>query len=188
MPCANRWHEGVHPPGSGSSCRSFGADACCPALTWTTRPRYWTSWTVWLILPDVNVLVYALRDASSYHTECRSWLDDLMHGDEAFGMSELVLSGFVRIVTHPRIFDPPTKLADALDFVAALRSAPGYTVTRPGPRHWDIFANLCRHARARGSLVSDAYLAALAIESGSEWTTTDGDFARFSGLRWRRPF
>jgi predicted nucleic acid-binding protein len=69
-----------------------------------------------------------------------------------------------------------------------VRSGGGAVRVEPGPRHWDIFARLCTQNRARGNLVPDAYLAALAIESGSEWITTDGDYARFPGLNWRRPF
>lgn len=99
----------------------------------------------------------------------------------------MVLSSFLRIVTHPRIFREPDTLEDALAFVAELRSGETYTEAAPAVRHWDIFTALCRTANARGNLVADAYLAALAIESGSTWVTTDRDFARFSGLRWRHP-
>ncbi len=102
-------------------------------------------------------------------------------------MSELVLSGFLRVVTHPRVFDPPAPITDALGFCAAVRNQPNCTSLAPGPRHWDIFTDLCREAGAKGNLVPDAYLAALAIESGSEWITTDRDFSRFPGLRWRHP-
>ncbi|MEJ7803133.1 MAG: PIN domain-containing protein, partial [Candidatus Limnocylindria bacterium] len=75
----------------------------------------------------------------------------------------------------------------ALKFTDALRSQPTATVLAPGPRHWQIFGRLCREAGAKGNLVADAYHAALAIESGSEWITTDRDFSRFAGLRWRHP-
>lgn len=98
-----------------------------------------------------------------------------------------MLSGFLRIVTHPRVFSPPTPLRAALDFAEALRDQPNCVVLAPGPRHWEIFTGLCLQADARGNLVPDAYLAALAIESGSEWITTDRDYARFPGLRWRHP-
>ncbi len=102
-------------------------------------------------------------------------------------MSDIVLSGFVRVVTHPRVFAPPVPLAEALDFADALRAQPNAVGVSPGPRHWQIFERLCRDADARGNLVADPYLAALAIEPGSEWVTTDQDFARFQGLRWRHP-
>jgi toxin-antitoxin system PIN domain toxin len=98
------------------------------------------------------------------------------------------LSGFLRIVTHPRIFKPPTPLDIAVDFVAALRSQPNCVLLAPGPRHWTIFLQLCRSAQAHGNLIPDAYIAALAIESGSELISTDRDFSRFAGLQWRPPF
>jgi toxin-antitoxin system PIN domain toxin len=102
-------------------------------------------------------------------------------------VADLVLAGFLRVVTHPRVFATPSPLEDALDFVARLRAQPGCVVLAPGPRHWEVFTRLCRVAGAKGNLVPDAYLAALAIETGSEWITTDRDYARFAGLRWRHP-
>jgi hypothetical protein len=110
-----------------------------------------------------------------------------MQSDAAYGMSDLVLSGFLRVVTHPRVFRDPSPLDVALAFAAEVRDHPNSIAVSPGERHWDIFTRLCRVAGARGSLVPDAYLAALAIESGAEWVTTDRDYARFPGLRWRHP-
>jgi toxin-antitoxin system PIN domain toxin len=98
-----------------------------------------------------------------------------------------VLSGFLRVVSHPRVFSPPTPIAEALAFAEALRGQPNCAVLSPGPRHWEIFTRLCRVAGVKGNLVADAYLAALAIETGSEWLTTDRDYARFPALRWRHP-
>ena len=141
-----------------------------------------------MVLPDVNVLVYAHRSDAAHHQGCRQWLESVLGSDQAFGVSELVLSGFVRVVTHPAVFHPPSTLAQALAFVNEVRSPEHAVPVVPGPRHWDIFEKLCREADARGNLVADAYLAALAIETGSEWISTDGDYARFPGLKWRRPF
>jgi hypothetical protein len=93
----------------------------------------------------------------------------------------------VRVVSHPRIFAPPTPTAVALDFADALRDQPNAVVLAAGERHWGIFSRLCREAGVKGNLVPDAYLAALAIESGSDWITTDRDYARFAGLRWHHP-
>jgi uncharacterized protein len=101
---------------------------------------------------------------------------------------DLVLSGFIRVVTHPRVFDPPTSLDTALDFADVLRTRSNCVVIQPGPRHWGIFERLCHESRAKGNLVADAYLAALAIESGCEWVTTDRDYSHFSGLSVRSPF
>jgi len=141
-----------------------------------------------MLLLDVNVLVYAYREDTPDHRRFKDWLESLVNGDEPYGMSDLVLSGFLRIVTHPSIFNPPSPIEDALAFVEQIRSQPNCIVMSPGPRHWQIFAGICQTNGIRGNLVPDAYLAALAMESGSEWISTDGDYARFSGLRWRRPF
>ena len=141
-----------------------------------------------MILPDVNVLVYVHREDAPDHHAFSRWWEVQIASDEAIGMSDLVLSGFLRIVTHPRIFDPPTPLETALQFVEEVRSLPNYVTVSPGPRHWDIFTRLSRTAKAKGNLIPDAYFASLAIESGSEWITADRDYARFPGLRWRHPF
>jgi uncharacterized protein len=138
-------------------------------------------------LVDVNVLVYAFRKDSPRHDDYASWLQELVGGDRPFGIPNLVLNGFLRIVTHPRVFTVPTPIDEALVFVEKLRESPMYVSAAPGPRHWSIFADLCRTAGVRGNLVPDAYLAAIAIESGSEWITTDHDYSRFSGLKWRLP-
>jgi len=140
-----------------------------------------------MVLIDVNVLVYAHRRDSLNHIAYRRWLEECITSDQAYGMSDLVLSGFLRIVTHPRIFKLPTGWEDALRFAAQVRSQPNCVVATPGARHWEIFTRLRRAAGVKGNLVSDAYLAALAIESGSEWITTDRDYSRFPGLRWRHP-
>ena len=140
-----------------------------------------------MVLPDVNVLVAAYRDDASEHASCRPWLKAVLGGDEAFAISDLVLSGFLRIVTHPRIFRRPSPPDEALSFANVIRKQPHCIPVSPGPRHWEIFTRLYRDADTRGSLIPDAYFAALAIEAGCEWITFDGDFARFEGLRWSRP-
>jgi uncharacterized protein len=140
-----------------------------------------------VILSDVNILVHAFREDAPRHLEFRRWLEDTINADASYGVADLALSGFLRVVTHARVFDPPASLADALAFADAVRSQPNCTIIAPGPRHWGIFTGLCRRASARGNLVPDAYLAALAIESGCEWITTDRDYSRFPGLRWRHP-
>lgn len=140
-----------------------------------------------MILPDVNVLVYAFRADAEGHAPMVRWLEEAVSLDEPFGMSDLVLSGFLRIVTHSRVFREPAPLGSALLFAEALRGRENCVPVSPGPRHWEIFERLCRSGRAHGNLAPDAYLAALAIESGCEWITTDRDYARFPGLRWRHP-
>ncbi|MET0852748.1 MAG: type II toxin-antitoxin system VapC family toxin [Candidatus Rokuibacteriota bacterium] len=140
-----------------------------------------------MVLLDVNVLVYAHRRDSRRHRDYLGWLQDLIESDRAYGVSDLVLSGFLRLVTHPRVFRPPSAMADALAFARQLREQPNCTPITPGPRHWDIFFRLCEAADVKGNLVPDAFLAALAIESGSEWITADRDYHRFPGLRVRHP-
>jgi toxin-antitoxin system PIN domain toxin len=141
-----------------------------------------------MILIDVNVLIYAHREASSNHQAYKKWLLEVINSPTAYGLSELVLSGFVRIVTHPKIFNPPSTIEQAFAFVEQIKNRPNCVIIKPEARHWEIFAELCDTAQAQGNLVADAYLAALAIESGSEWITCDRDFARFAGLKWRTPF
>lgn len=140
-----------------------------------------------MILPDVNVLIYAHRGEVRDHARYRAWLEETVSSDSAFGLSDLVLSWFVRIVTHPRIFNPPSPLSDALDFVDALTEQPNRVPVAPGPNHWAIFRRLVAETGAQGNRIPDAWLAALAIEYGCEWITADRDFARFPGLRWRHP-
>jgi uncharacterized protein len=140
-----------------------------------------------VILCDVNVLVYAFDETSPHHDRYSSWLADLMSGEQLYRASDLVLSGFLRIVTNPRIFNRPASMDDALEFTDRIRHDPACLQVRPGPRHWGIFTRLCREAGVRGDLVPDAYLAALAIESGAELASADRGFARFPNLRWRHP-
>lgn len=140
-----------------------------------------------MTLCDVNVLVYSHRRDAVDHERYRDWLLGAMESELPFGVSALVLSALVRIVTHPRIFREPSSLAAALSFCADVRGRPGCVMISPGPGHWRIFSELCESVEARGNAVPDAYLAALAIESGCEWITTDRSFARFPGLRTRHP-
>jgi len=140
-----------------------------------------------VLLPDVNILVYAHREDSSEHLKSLQWLESLINSDEAFAMSELVFSGFLRIVTHPKIFNPPSSIEDALSFTEQIRNQPNCVIVFPQNRHWEIFTKLCVEANAKGNLIADAYHAALTIETGSTWITTDRDFSRFPGLRWSAP-
>jgi toxin-antitoxin system PIN domain toxin len=141
-----------------------------------------------VILPDVNVLIYAFRSDSAGHSNYKRWLGEVVNGVGAFGIAPQVLSSVVRICTHPRIFKQPSDLHETLAFCAVILECPNATLILPQERHWSIFQTLCVTSKATGNLVADAWLAALAIESGCEWVTTDGDFGRFSGLTWRNPF
>jgi hypothetical protein len=138
-------------------------------------------------LIDVNVLVYAFRDASPDHAAYKKWLETLVNSNKPFGVPDLVLSGFLRVVTHPKIFSPPSTLVEALEFTDALRGAPTRVPVAPGPGHWNIFVQLCRMAKARGNLIADAFLAALAIEWGAVLVSTDKDYTRFPSLQCKHP-
>lgn len=139
-----------------------------------------------MVMPDVNILVYAHREETREHKRYAQWVTEMANGPEPFALSEPVLQGFLRIVTNPRIFDPPSAMREAFRFIDSLVTRPGCLVTRPGSEHWNIFRRLCEERDLRGKLVADAAHAALAIETGCEWITADTDFARFAPpLRWR---
>lgn len=141
-----------------------------------------------MLLPDVNVLIYAhFEDVVSEHREYARWVTQLATGPEPFALSVLVLSGFIRVATNSRIFDRPATLETALDFVSSLTERPTARIVGPGPDHWSIFERLCREANATGKLVADAQHAAVAVEHGCTMVSADSDFSRFLGLRWQHP-
>jgi len=140
-----------------------------------------------MILPDVNVLIYAFRSDTSQHAVCKPWLDNIILGDAQFGMSPFVLSAVVRITTNPRIFRQPSALEETFLFCNSLLSQPHCDSVMPGERHWEIFSHLAQATRTRGPKISDTWLAALAIEKGCTWITCDRDYARFPGLNWLEP-
>jgi len=140
-----------------------------------------------VIVPDVNVLIYAFRADQPDHGRYREWLIGALTADEPVALPGPVLSGFMRVVTNPRVFACATPPGEAAHFVAALRAAPGAVTPRIDDSHVDTFLRLCVEVNAKGNLVVDAYLAAIAIELDALLVTTDRDFARFPGLRWRHP-
>lgn len=141
-----------------------------------------------MLCPDVNVLLYAFRRDSVDHPRYARWLREAMTGAEPVGVSELVLSGVMRLATNHRVFRQPSSTADALAFCEAIRRAPAAVPLRPGAKHWDIFGDLCRGSAATANDIPDAYHAALAVEYGATWITNDRGYARFPGLRWQGPF
>ncbi len=138
-------------------------------------------------LLDVNVLVNAYRRDAPRHREFFQYVESLLAGPEPFAVPAVVFSGFFRVVSHPRIFNPPSKFSDALVFAEQLRGQPHCLAVTPGERHWAIFIDLCKQGAAAGSLISDAFLAAMAIEIGAELITDDRGFGRWPRLHWRRP-
>src|SRR2546421_9823279 len=110
-----------------------------------------------MLVVDVNVLVNAYREDAEDHDKYEAWLTEVINGDEPYGFSDLVLSGFLRVVTNPRIYDDPSPTADALVFIDQIRNSPNAVHVAPGDRHWQIFEALCRRPGIRGNLVPDAY-------------------------------
>jgi toxin-antitoxin system PIN domain toxin len=140
-----------------------------------------------MILPDVNVLVYALRKDVVQHKICNDWLNSVVQGDARFGISPLALGAVVRVTTDRRIFATPSTSSEAFAFAAHLLAQPHCVPIQPGDRHWHIFERLCIETNTTGRRATDAWYAALAIEWGCEWITFDRDFARFPGLKWQFP-
>lgn len=140
-----------------------------------------------MLMPDVNVLVYAHRADTAQHLKALKWVDALARVDEPFGLSALVATGFVRVVTGKTVFgSDPTPLSEAVDFVDELMAAENCRWIAPGPEHWKIFSRLCLATRSTGKNAADAQHAAIALENGCTLATADGDFKRFAaeGLRW----
>lgn len=141
-----------------------------------------------MLLPDVNVLIYAHReDSHPEHSRFAAWITRLATSPEPFALSVLALVGLVRIVTNPRVFRRPSTLEEVLAFAAELTRRPTARLIGPGPRHWVLVTELCRAARATAKLVADAQHAAVAIEHGCTLVSTDSDFKLFPHLRWRHP-
>jgi toxin-antitoxin system PIN domain toxin len=140
-----------------------------------------------VLLPDLNVLINAHRTDSPAHAAARDWLRSAFAGEEALGLCAPVLMGLIRVLTHPRVFDPPDTLEQAFAFVDALTGHPNAVVLNPGRDHLRLFRDLCVSAETRGDLVADAYLAALAAETGATLVSADRHFERFPGVRWLRP-
>jgi len=141
-----------------------------------------------MLLPDISVLIYAHRsDSCDDHAAYAMWLTDLATGHEPFALSSLSLAGLVRIVTNRRVFRRPSTHDEVFAFIAELAARPNARVIHPGPGHLEIFEALCRQSGTTAKLVADAQHAAVAVEHGCTFVTTDSDFDRFPGLRWQHP-
>lgn len=140
-----------------------------------------------MILIDANLLLYAYDAASPHHAAARRWLVDLLSRPEPVGLPWLTVLAFLRIATNPRAFASPLAIEEAAQVVSEWLALPNIVTLGPGERHWEILKGLLGAAQARGPLVMDAHLAALAREHGAVLATTDRDFARFPGLHWRNP-
>ena len=140
-----------------------------------------------MILVDINLLVYAHVAAFPAHHRARSWLDGHLNGTAPVGLPWPSLLGFVRLVSNPRIFEQPETVDAAWQQIEEWLDCPSVWMPQPGERHRDVLRPLLLNQGMRANLVPDAHLAALAIEHGLILCSTDGDFARFPGLRWENP-
>jgi toxin-antitoxin system PIN domain toxin len=138
-------------------------------------------------LLDVNVVLAAHRDDHPQFPAARPWLEGLLDDGEPFAVPDLVAGSFLRIATNRRIFVRPTPVAEAFEYLAALRGQPRHLLLGPGRRHLELLRELCDAYDAAGDLVPDAQLAAIALEHGGEVVSFDRDFARFERVRWTRP-
>lgn len=140
-----------------------------------------------MILVDANLLVYAHVSSFPQHDRVRDWLDTRLNGTASVGLPWPSLLGFIRLVSNPRIFERPQSIADAWKQVEEWLTCESVWIPQPGERHHEILGPLLSDTGLRSNLVPDAHLAALAMEHGLTLCSTDGDFARFSGLRWNNP-
>ncbi len=138
-------------------------------------------------LPDLNLLIYAVDRSSHSHTAALRWWNGLLSGTETVALSWTVLLGFVRVTTNPRIMEKPLTAEKALTYIDRWLAHPMTTVIDPTARHASVIRDLLDGSGTHGNLVTDAHLAALAIEHGAELCSADHDFRRFPGLRWVNP-
>lgn len=140
-----------------------------------------------MIVPDVNLLIYAFVDAFPQHERARAWWLGLMNGEDEIGLTPVVIFGFLRIATNRRVFENPMPLDRALEYVRAWLDRPNVHVLVPGSRHLDIALDLLAEVGTAGNLTTDVQLAAHAIESRAEIHSSDTDFDRFDQVTWTNP-
>ena len=141
-----------------------------------------------VILPDTNVLVYSFKRESPRHAEYRSWLEGVLNGSQDLALADQAVLGFVRIVTHPRIFKDPAPASEAMAFATMLMEAAGTSWLPPTKSTWAAFAEITSKDRQiRANLVPDAWLAAMAVSHGCRIATVDRGFGRFDRLEWFDP-
>jgi uncharacterized protein len=138
-------------------------------------------------IPDVNILLYAFFPSFPRHAEYRAWLRRALAGSELLAVPDAVLAGTIRIATLPGLWEPPALMSELLQFVEALRRSPAFRSLTGDENSWRTLRELCALDFVRGRVISDAYLASLAIANSAELITADQGFSRFPGLRFRDP-
>ena len=140
-----------------------------------------------MIIPDLNLLIYAHNDGAPFHRPARLWWEGLMNGTERVGIPWVVVTGFIRLLTHPSVLEKPATPTRAMDYVAEWFQFPHVSPLNPGREHLSALHRALDAAVVGGNLVTDSHIAALAIEYQAELHSNDTDFSRFPGLRWRNP-
>ena len=140
-----------------------------------------------MIVPDVNLLVYAYSDGTPFHDAARRWWEGVVNGMEQVGLAWAVISGFLRVMTHPGLLTPPMAPAQAIGYVRDWLRYDHIITINPGEKHLRLLQRNLDAAGTGGNLVPDAHIAALAMEYGAEVHSNDSDFSRFPGLQWHNP-
>lgn len=140
-----------------------------------------------MILCDANLLLYAYNRAADQHRAAKAWLETHIGGPDLFALAWATVLAFVRICTNSRAVRSPLKTAEACAIVSEWLELPSVVILQPGEAHWTILSDVLVRAKVHGPLVSDAHLAALAIEHGAILHSTDHDFSRFADLQWIDP-
>ena len=140
-----------------------------------------------MILPDINLLIYAHNTRANYHSETLRWWNQCLQGPDGVALAWVVVLGFVRLTTHPKVFANPMIVAGALGRVEEWLSLPHVQLVHPPRTHFQTWSGLLNRVGTAANLTTDAHLAALAIDRDLILCTTDGDFGRFPGLKWRNP-
>jgi toxin-antitoxin system PIN domain toxin len=140
-----------------------------------------------MILPDVNLLVYAIDETSSFHSDAKNWWDEILSSSGSIALCYPSVLGFIRLVTNRRIFESPLSVGEALEYVESWLAQPNTTLVVPTPRHWPLLSTLLESGGVGANLTTDAHIAALAIEHGCTLYSNDNDFGRFQNLRWKNP-
>jgi toxin-antitoxin system PIN domain toxin len=140
-----------------------------------------------MIIIDANLLIYAVNEDAPLNRKAKPWLESVLSGTETVGFAWIVVIAFIRLTTRTGLFRRPLPMEAAFDLVASWLDQTSAIIVHPGPRHFQVLRQVLLPVGTGGNLTSDAHLAALAIECGAELCSSDTDFARFPGLKWRNP-